>query len=49
MRKKYALYDNKLSDGDESAQGVAHLRQRMAAIGYEIVTDRGDYQEPKTI
>lgn len=49
VRKKYALYDNKLSDGDESAQGVAHLRQRMAAIGYEIVTDRGDYQEPKTI
>lgn len=49
VRKKYALYDNKLSDGDESAQGVAHLRQRMAAIGYEIVTARGDYQEPKTI
>lgn len=49
VRKKYALYDNKLSDGDESAQGVAHLRKRMAAIGYEIVTDRGDYQEPKTI
>ena len=45
VRKKYALYDNKLSDGDESAQGVAHLRQRMAAIGYEIVTARGDYQD----
>ena len=49
VRKKYALYDNKLSDGDESAQGVAHLRKRMAEIGYEIVTDRGDYQEPKII
>ena len=51
VRKKYALYDNKLSDGDESAQGVAHLRERMAAIGYEIVTARGDYPAPshKTI
>ncbi|MGN0776143.1 MAG: [FeFe] hydrogenase H-cluster radical SAM maturase HydE [Candidatus Ventricola sp.] len=43
VRRKYELYNNKLSDGDESAQGVAHLRQKMAAIGYEIVTDRGDY------
>ena len=43
VRKKYELYNNKLSDGDESAQGVAHLKQSMAAIGYEIVTDRGDY------
>ncbi len=43
VRKKYELYNNKLSDGDESAQCVAHLRQSMAAIGYEIVTARGDY------
>ena len=43
VRKKYELYNNKLSDGDESAQGVASLRRSMAAIGYEIVTDRGDY------
>ncbi len=41
-RKKYALYDNKLSVGDESAQAVEHLRQTMAAIGYEVVTARGD-------
>ena len=43
VRRKYELYNNKLSDGDESAQGVAHLRQSMAAIGYEIVTARGDH------
>ena len=43
VRRKYELYNNKLSDGDESAQGVAHLRQSMAASGYEIVTARGDY------
>ncbi len=41
-RKKYALYDNKLAVGDESAQAVEHLRQTMAAIGYEVVTARGD-------
>ena len=42
VRKKYALYDNKASDGAESAQCVAELRRRMESIGYQIVTDRGD-------
>ena len=42
VRKKYELYNNKLSDGDESAQCVESLKARMAAIGYEVVTDRGD-------
>jgi len=42
VRKKYALYDNKVSDGSESAQSKQTLVQRMAAIGYEVVTDRGD-------
>lgn len=42
VRKKYALYDNKRSDGTESAQALAALSQQMADIGYEIVTDRGD-------
>ena len=45
VRKKYMLYDNKLSDGDESAQSVDSLKKRMSAIGYEIVTDRGDYKK----
>ncbi len=44
VRKQYALYDNKLSDGDESAQCVASLKQRMHAIGYRVVTDRGDHK-----
>lgn len=43
VRKKYALYDNKASDGPESAQCVAELSARMERIGYQIVTDRGDY------
>ncbi|MBQ8497947.1 MAG: [Clostridia bacterium] len=42
VRKKYALYDNKLSDGSESAECKAELAARMASIGYEVVTDRGD-------
>ena len=41
-RKKYMLYDNKLSDGDESAQNLENLKKKMLNIGYEIVTDRGD-------
>ncbi len=42
VRKKYELYNNKLSDGDESAQRKENLAKRMKRIGYEIVTDRGD-------
>ena len=40
--KKYELYDNKLYTGQESAQHLEELKQRMEAIGYEIVTGRGD-------
>ena len=41
-RKKYELYDNKLSTGEESAQALESLRDRMRSIGYEVVVDRGD-------
>ncbi len=42
VRKKYALYDNKICTGEESAQCKGCLSGRMSAIGYQIVTDRGD-------
>ncbi len=42
VRKKYMLYDNKISTGDESAQSVASLIRTASSVGYEIVTDRGD-------
>ncbi len=42
FRKQYALYDNKISDGAESAQCVDELRRRMETIGYQVVTHRGD-------
>ena len=43
VRKKYMLYDNKIATGDEAAESVASLRKSMEDIGYEVVTDRGDY------
>ena len=46
VRKKYALYDNKICTGEESAQCRGCLEQRMQTIGYSLVTDRGD---PKQI
>ncbi len=42
VRKKYALYDNKICTGEESAQCRECLNNRMRKIGYEIVTSRGD-------
>ena len=44
VRKKYALYDGKISAGEEAAESVALLKRSMAAIGYEVVTDRGDWR-----
>lgn len=45
VRKKYMLYDGKIATGDESAQSLAQLKQRMASIGYEITVDRGDVKK----
>ena len=42
VRKKYALYDNKICTGEESAQCRECLDNRMRSIGYRLVTDRGD-------
>ena len=45
VRKKYALYDNKICTGEESAQCKDCLQTRMKAIGYEVVVSRGDAAE----
>ena len=45
VRKKYMLYDNKLSSGEEAAEARAALERRVEAIGYQVVTDRGDYKD----
>ncbi len=46
VRKKYMLYDNKICTGEESAQCRGCLAARVASIGYELVTDRGDPASP---
>lgn len=46
VREKYLLYDNKLHSGSEAAEGLRRLQESMAAIGYTVVTDRGDSQKP---
>ncbi len=45
VRKKYMLYNNKVSDGAESAQSVEALAERMHSIGYRVITDRGDIRK----
>lgn len=42
VRKKYSLYNNKICTDEEAAEGIVALRERIAAAGYEVVTDRGD-------
>lgn len=42
-RKKYELYNDKASLGAESAEGLAALQKQLNAIGYEISTERGDF------
>ncbi len=45
VRKKYDLYDNKISIGAESAENLIELKKRMEKIGFSVVCDRGDIKE----
>ncbi len=45
VRKKYELYDNKKSMGDEAAQSVKTLADKVKSVGYRIVTHRGDIKK----
>ena len=44
-RKDYSLYDNKICTGEEAAECLVCLKNRMRSIGYEIVNSRGDYRQ----
>jgi len=44
VRKKYMLYNDKISTGEESAEGLKDLKLRMKSIGYQVVVARGDYK-----
>ena len=43
VRKKYTLYNNKISTGEEAAQSRDALAKRIASIGYQVVVSRGDH------
>ncbi len=45
VRKKYMLYDGKISTDEEAAEGVEALKERMRKIGYEITVSRGDFED----
>lgn len=42
-RKDYAIYDNKISTGEEAAESRAALEKRLCAAGYIPEYDRGDH------
>ena len=42
-RKKYLLYDNKISIDDDPRYCREVIDSKLQAIGYEVVTGRGDY------
>ena len=43
VRSSYTLYDNKAYTACESAQALERLRDQLRAVGFDIVTSRGDY------
>lgn len=42
VRGAYLLYDNKANTGDEAAEGVRHLEERIRKSGFEPDFSRGD-------
>lgn len=47
VRKKYMLYDGKISTDEEAAENLVKLKEKISSIGYEVVTDRGDFVNAK--
>ena len=42
VRGKYLLYDGKISTGEEAAESIARMTERVESIGYRVVQGRGD-------
>lgn len=42
VRKLYALYENKISTGEEAAEGLERLKKQVEQAGYRVVTAKGD-------
>ncbi len=47
VQKKYAIYDDKLCTGEESARCRGSLEKRIEGAGYRAVTDRGDVRKER--
>ncbi len=47
-RKKYNLYDNKLSDGAEAVESLKALQQRLESVGCRMSLCRGDHVHTNT-
>jgi len=45
VRKKYCLYDGKISTDEEAAEGKEKLNEKMKKIGCELYVGRGDWKE----
>lgn len=43
VRGQYALYDNKICTGEEAAECVQCLKRRIASVGGQVSTNRGDH------
>jgi biotin synthase len=43
VREKYLLYDNKICTGDEAAECIRCMSQRVSKVGYTVVQSRGDH------
>jgi len=43
VRDKYLLYDGKICTGDEAAECVGCMNRRIASVGYQVETTRGDF------
>lgn len=45
VRERYSIYDRKLADGGESAEGLDLLEKELNDIGYHIAYGCGDYPQ----
>lgn len=44
-RKLYELYNDKICTGEEAAEGLKRLENRVCSAGFNIVSDRGDVKK----
>lgn len=47
VRKKYMLYDGKICTDEEAAENLTKLKDRINGIGFDVVTDKGDFVKAK--